>query len=67
MLGAVQSEYLKASTELWNQTLHSTDAVAPSDRRFSARDWGNPASAYVAQMYPAERPHDAADGRQHRR
>jgi polyhydroxyalkanoate synthase len=51
MLGQLQSEYLKASTELWNQTLHSTDAVAPSDRRFSARDWGNPASAYVAQMY----------------
>ena len=50
-LGQLQTEYLKASTELWNQTLHSTDAAAPSDRRFSARDWGNPASAYVAQMY----------------
>jgi polyhydroxyalkanoate synthase subunit PhaC len=47
----LQSQYLKQATELWNQTLHAKPA-APTDRRFSAQDWGsNPASAYVAQMY----------------
>jgi polyhydroxyalkanoate synthase len=50
-LAELQTEYLKASTELWNQTLHSADAAAPRDRRFAAGDWSNPASAYVAQMY----------------
>jgi polyhydroxyalkanoate synthase len=51
-LGQLQAEYLKASTELWNQTLHSANtAGAPRDRRFAAHDWSNPASAYVAQMY----------------
>jgi poly[(R)-3-hydroxyalkanoate] polymerase subunit PhaC len=50
-LAQLQAEYLKASTELWNQTLHSADSVAPRDRRFAAQDWSNPASAYVAQMY----------------
>ena len=50
-LGQLQAEYLKSSTELWNQALHSADAAAPSDRRFAAPDWSNPASAYVAQMY----------------
>lgn len=51
-LTQLQTDYLKTATELWNQTLHSADTTAaPSDRRFAARDWGNPASAYVAQMY----------------
>jgi len=50
-LAQLQADYLKASTELWNQTLHSTDTAAPRDRRFAASDWSNPASAYVAQMY----------------
>ena len=50
-LTQLQADYLKTATELWNQTLHSADTAAPSDRRFAARDWGNPASAYVAQMY----------------
>lgn len=50
-LTQLQADYLKTATELWNQTLHSADTAAPSDRRFAARDWSNPASAYVAQMY----------------
>ena len=50
-LTQLQAEYLKASTELWNQTLHSANTAAPRDRRFAADDWSNPASAYVAQMY----------------
>jgi polyhydroxyalkanoate synthase len=50
-LAELQADYLKTSTDLWNQTLHSADTAAPADRRFAARDWSNPASAYVAQMY----------------
>ena len=50
-LAELQTEYLKASTDLWNQTLHSADTVALRDRRFAAGDWSNPASAYIAQMY----------------
>ena len=47
----MQSGYLKASTELWNETLQSKPA-AHGDRRFAAADWAtNPASAYTAQMY----------------
>jgi len=50
-LAQLQADYLKAATELWNQTLRSADIAAPHDRRFAAQDWRNPASAYVAQMY----------------
>jgi len=50
-LAELQTEYLKASTDLWNQTLHSADTAALRDRRFAAGDWSNPASAYIAQMY----------------
>ncbi len=50
-LAQLQADYLKASTELWNQTLQSADTAAPRDRRFAAQDWSSPASAYVAQMY----------------
>ena len=50
-LAQLQAEYLKASSELWNQTLHNAGTAAPPDRRFSAHDWSTPASAYVAQMY----------------
>jgi len=51
-LTQLQADYLKASTELWNQTLQGADAVAaPADRRFAAQDWRNPSSAYLAQMY----------------
>ena len=50
-LAQLQADYLKSSTELWNQTLQSTDTARPHDRRFAAHDWSNPASAYVAQMY----------------
>ena len=54
----LQGDYLKQATELWNQTLHlqaaadGKQAAKPADRRFAAQDWaGNPASAYLAQMY----------------
>ena len=50
-LAELQGEYLKQSTELWNQTLHA-GAAPPADRRFAAKDWAsNPANAYIAQMY----------------
>ncbi|HKX42309.1 MAG TPA: alpha/beta fold hydrolase, partial [Burkholderiaceae bacterium] len=54
-LAQMQADYLKASTEIWNQTLQRDDgdgaAAAPADKRFAARDWRNPSSAYLAQMY----------------
>ena len=55
-LAQMQAEYLKLSTELWNQTLQTSTAsakpAAPADRRFAGQDWTlSPASAYTAQMY----------------
>ena len=54
-LGALQGEYLKTATEIWNQSLQRLggDAVpAISDRRFADNAWAeNPAAAYTAQMY----------------
>ena len=52
-LAQMQADYLKASTEIWNQTLQrdGDGAAAPADKRFAARDWRNPSSAYIAQMY----------------
>jgi polyhydroxyalkanoate synthase len=57
-LTALQGDYLKQATDLWNQTLNqSTQAGAavaakPSDRRFAAQEWAaSPASTYTAQMY----------------
>ncbi len=50
----LQADYLKQATELWNQSLRQGEGkpAAPADRRFAAQDWsGNPASAYIAQMY----------------
>jgi polyhydroxyalkanoate synthase subunit PhaC len=57
---ALQAEYLKQATALWNS---SVSALAPEagqasalpalkDRRFAAADWaGNPAASFTAQMY----------------
>jgi polyhydroxyalkanoate synthase len=55
-LTALQGDYLKSVTEIWNQTLRSPGADAPpspiGDRRFAHADWlSNPAAAYTAQMY----------------
>ena len=50
-LTELQRDYLQESTELWNQSLRGTDAPLPADKRFSARDWNAPASAWLAQMY----------------
>ncbi len=66
-LAAVQGDYLKSVTELWNQSLHGmaggvlagaqgADAAAKpmplADRRFAGTQWAaNPAAAYAAQMY----------------
>ena len=52
----LQNDYLKQSSELWNQTLLASKGGAPVpaavDRRFSGQDWmANPAAAYTAQMY----------------
>jgi polyhydroxyalkanoate synthase len=55
-LTALQGDYVKSVTEIWNQTLRSPGAAgAPptlGDRRFAHADWlSNPAAAYTAQMY----------------
>ena len=50
----LQADYLKQASELWNSTLHLSDAAAPAikDRRFAAPAWSaNPASSFVAQLY----------------
>ena len=50
-LAELQAEYVKASSELWNESLR-TDAKPAKDRRFAAADWASsPANAYLAQMY----------------
>lgn len=57
-LTALQGDYLKSVSEIWNQSLSrltAPDAAATpkiGDRRFSAEAWAkNPAAAYTAQMY----------------
>jgi polyhydroxyalkanoate synthase len=55
-LSALQGEYIDEATRLWNQALavRGDDAGPPvlADRRFAAQDWaGNPAAAYLAQVY----------------
>ena len=57
-LGAMQGDYLKSVTQIWNDTLQRLQpkGQAPSqplkDKRFSADPWGqSPAAAYAAQMY----------------
>ncbi|WP_425262008.1 class I poly(R)-hydroxyalkanoic acid synthase [Rubrivivax sp. RP6-9] len=56
-LAALQGDYLKSVTELWNQSLGrlggaAAPAPAIGDRRFASNEWlTNPAAAYTAQMY----------------
>jgi polyhydroxyalkanoate synthase len=57
-LGAVQNDYLKSVSQIWNDSLQrlQPDAAASAkplpDRRFAAQPWlQNPAAAYTAQMY----------------
>jgi len=59
-LTQLQSDYLEQATSLWNASVQrlkaeGQDAAAPAalpDRRFADPSWaGNPASAYMAQMY----------------
>ena len=55
-LAALQGDYLKSVTEIWNQSLRipGVDAAKPAlaDRRFAGAEWlSNPAAAYTAQMY----------------
>jgi polyhydroxyalkanoate synthase len=57
-IGALQGDYLKAVTQIWNESLQrlQPDAAAAAkplpDRRFAAQPWlQNPAAAYTAQMY----------------
>ncbi len=50
-MAALQQDYVKSATELWNRTLQA-QAEAPGDRRFAAPDWAqSPAAAYTAQLY----------------
>ncbi|MBE7416654.1 MAG: class I poly(R)-hydroxyalkanoic acid synthase [Ideonella sp.] len=58
---ALQGDYVKQASELWNQTVSrlgadGVDAAAPAapiaDKRFAAPAWiESPAAAYTAQMY----------------
>jgi polyhydroxyalkanoate synthase subunit PhaC len=57
-LGALQGDYLKSATQIWNDSLQrmqgegADKAPALADRRFAAQPWlQNPAAAYTAQMY----------------
>ena len=56
-LQALQAEYLRSATELWNGALGAatvSDAPRPvlKDRRFAGAEWSaSPSSAYAAQMY----------------
>ena len=57
-LAAIQADYVKSATEVWNQSLHrlqgdGADKSAPiADRRFGSSEWmSNPAAAFTAQMY----------------
>jgi polyhydroxyalkanoate synthase subunit PhaC len=56
-LARIQGDYLKAATEMWNQSLQRLRGEGPAgkplpDRRFAASEWlSNPAAAITAQMY----------------
>jgi polyhydroxyalkanoate synthase subunit PhaC len=57
-LSALQNDYLKQATTLWNSVCQQAatpaegEPVPLRDRRFAAREWmSNPATAYMAQMY----------------
>ena len=49
-LQALQQEYLREATALWNQSLEGK--LAPSDKRFSGQAWSsNPVAAFGAASY----------------
>jgi polyhydroxyalkanoate synthase subunit PhaC len=52
-LAALQAEYLRDASALWNQSVDKTAATPPiTDRRFAADDWArNPVAAITAQTY----------------
>ncbi|WP_375138661.1 class I poly(R)-hydroxyalkanoic acid synthase [Ideonella livida] len=54
-LAAVQGEYLKEATRIWNDALQGATAgegAKIGDRRFAGKDWlAQPQSVYTAQMY----------------
>jgi polyhydroxyalkanoate synthase subunit PhaC len=56
-LARIQADYLKAATEMWNQSLQRLQGDTGNgkplpDRRFAASEWAtNPAAAMTAQMY----------------
>ena len=55
-LSRIQGDYLKAATDMWNQSLHvfqgDAKAAPLPDRRFAGSEWlANPMSAMTAQMY----------------
>jgi polyhydroxyalkanoate synthase subunit PhaC len=51
-LSALQADYVKQATELWNTSLHGGHLPAPTDRRFASDAWNaNPASAFMSQLY----------------
>ncbi|MEN9419284.1 MAG: poly-beta-hydroxybutyrate polymerase [Pseudomonadota bacterium] len=51
---ALQSEYLKSASELWNEAVRPGAAApaVPKDRRFAASAWSaQPGAAFMAQLY----------------
>ncbi len=51
-LKALQAEYLKQASELWNKAVEAPEQVVPADRRFASGDWaGNHMAAFTAGMY----------------
>ncbi|MEO8298715.1 MAG: class I poly(R)-hydroxyalkanoic acid synthase [Burkholderiales bacterium] len=51
-LAAIQSEYARDATALWNQALGETPLPVPADRRFASQAWSaSPASGFMAASY----------------
>ena len=50
---ALQGDYVKQATELWNTQLQASGSTPPpADRRFAAPEWGSqPANTFLAQLY----------------
>lgn len=52
-LAALQAEYLKKASELWNSSVQTAPAAPKvADKRFASPAWGeNPASSFLTQLY----------------
>lgn len=51
-LSALQADYVKQATELWNASLQGGHLPAPADRRFAGEAWNaSPASTFMSQLY----------------